>query len=125
MPASARERTAAALAIGLAMMVPGIDLARGAPQRLDCVLTDTDTQRGGEKRAIAIEFDEVVRTITLDENGRARPLRDIAISTSSMSGQADDFIVGVDRSSLRVVYQVYGAESVANEFGRCRPAPPP
>ncbi len=88
-------------------------------------MTDTDTVRGREKRAIAIEFDEANKTITLDEDGRARPLRNVAISNSSMSGGVDGITVGVDRSSLRVVYQAYGADSVANEFGRCTAAAPP
>ncbi|MGA2125986.1 MAG: hypothetical protein ABSG76_07525 [Xanthobacteraceae bacterium] len=127
MPASERISRVRGVAVGLlaAMASAWISPAGAAPQRLDCVLTDTDTQRGGEKRAIAIAFDEASRTITLNENDQARPLRDVAISNSSMSGGVDDVSVGVDRSSLRVVYQVYRPESVVNEFGRCTAAPPP
>jgi hypothetical protein len=125
MTAFARDRPVRALALAAGMIPAWVALALAAPQRLDCVLTDTDTQRGGEKRAIAIEFDEANKTITLDENGRARPLRDVAISNSSMSGGVDGISIGVDRSSLRVVFQAYGAESVANEFGRCTAAAPP
>ncbi|HLN10617.1 MAG TPA: hypothetical protein VK281_16890 [Xanthobacteraceae bacterium] len=107
----------------LAGLVPAwAGRATAAQQRLECVLTDADAQRGGGRRPITIAFDEDTKTITLDENGQARPLRNVAISNTSMSSHADDVSVGVDRSSLRVVFQTYGQGSVANEYGQCKPA---
>jgi hypothetical protein len=93
--------------------------AFAAPQRLECTLTDMDTQSGVEQRSIALMFDDAAATMTLEEGGRTRDLTDVSISTTSMSGSDANMTIGVSRSSLRVVLQTYQKNSVQNEYGVC------
>jgi len=100
--------------------------ALAAPQRLDCVLTDTDAASGIERRPIVILFDEDAASMRLQEGGRTRDLGNVSISMVSMSGGDANTTVGVSKSSWRVVLQTYEHGSVRTEFGVCsrRAAPP-
>jgi len=93
--------------------------AVAAPQRLDCILSDTDARSGVERRAIAINFDDQTVTMSLEEAGRTRIFTVVSISMTSMSGGEGDITVGVSRSSLRVVLQTYRKASVETEYGVC------
>jgi len=93
--------------------------ACAAPQRLECTLTDTDAQKGVERRPIAIVFDEDAGTMRLIEGGRMRRLKDVSISMTSMSGVDAEITVGVSRSSLSVVLQTYQKNSAQTEYGIC------
>lgn len=95
------------------------DGAVAAPQRLDCILSDTDTPSGVKRREISIVFDEQPATMRLEEGRSARSLKDVSISMTSMSGGDEDTTVAVSRSSLRVVLQTYRASSVETEYGVC------
>ena len=99
--------------------------ASASPQRLDCVLTDTDVQPQSEKRSIVVVFDEGNKTLTATDGDHTYSLQRVSISNVSIAGQADDVSVGVDRSSLGIVWQRYDAEQVRNEFGYCRAANSP
>jgi hypothetical protein len=99
--------------------------AWAAPQQLDCVLTDTEAQPGSESRPIVVVFDEVTKTLTAEEGGRHYSFTKATITYISISGQADDISLGIDRSSLGIVWQQYGADKVATEFGHCHPARTP
>ena len=93
--------------------------AGAAPQRLDCMLTDTDTETAVEQRRIAIVFDEEASTLLLDEAGRTRSLANVSIGMTSISGGEANLTVGVSRSSWRVVLQTYQKSSVRTEYGTC------
>ncbi len=110
----------------LAAMAP--NMAGAAPQRLDCVLTDIeikssgakfDSQVGAEKRTVAVAFDDDSKKLTVSQGGIEMPLKNVAISQTSMTGAGDNFSIGIDRSSWRIVLQTYGQGTARNEFGDC------
>ncbi len=99
-----------------------------APQRLDCVLTDIeikssgakfDSQVGAEKRTVAVTFDDDSKKLAVNQRGIETPLKNVAISQTSMTGAGDNFSLGIDRSSWRIVFQTYGQGTARNEFGDC------
>jgi hypothetical protein len=46
----------------------------------------------------------------------------VTITYIAISGQTDDVSLGIDRSSLGIVWQQYVADKVDTEYGHCRPA---
>ncbi len=114
-----------ALAV-LAILAPKAISA--APQTLDCILTDVEikssgakfeSQVGSEKRSIAVFFDDDAKTLAIKQDGIDTPLRNVAISQTSITGAGTKISLGVDRSSWRIVFQTYGQGSTRNEFGEC------
>jgi hypothetical protein len=95
------------------------------PQQLDCVLTDTEAHPHSESRPIVVVFDQDRRTLTAKEGSRNYSFRNVSISNVSISGRTDDVSLGIDRSSLGIVWQQYGADKVRTEYGQCRLAPAP
>jgi hypothetical protein len=89
-------------------------------QQLNCVLTDIGTQPESEKRAVIIVFDEGVKTLKAEASGQGYSFSNISISNVSINGEADSVSVGIDRSSLGIVWQQYGADKVVTEYGQCR-----
>ena len=96
--------------------------ALAAPQQLDCVLTDTGTQPGSESRPITVVFDDEAKTLTVQDSSQNYSFASVSISNVSISGVDQSVSLGIDRSSLGIVWQKYGATEVATEYGRCRPA---
>ena len=97
--------------------------ASATPQQLNCVLTDTEAKPGSENRPIAIVFDEDAKTLTAKEGDHSYNFSKILISNVTINGEADDVSLGIDRSSLGIVWQQYEADKVTTEFGHCRAAP--
>ncbi len=126
----ARTRPGTCIAVSV-LAVAGItapNMAGAAPQRLDCVLTDIeikssgakfDSQAGAEKRTVAVAFDDDSKKLTVSQGGIEMPLKNVAISQTSMTGAGDNFSIGIDRSSWRIVLQTYGQGTARNEFGDC------
>ncbi len=95
-------------------------------QRLNCILADRDGQPGSESRSIVVAFDEYDKTVTAQEDGgHSYSFTKVTISNVSINGQADNISLGIDRSSLGIVWQQYGADKVSTEYGHCRAAQPP
>ena len=94
--------------------------AGASPQRLDCVLTDTVGQPGSESRAIAIVFDDASNTLAAQAADKNYNFTTVSISNVSISAQYDDISLGLDRSSLGLVWQQYGTDQVSTEYGKCR-----
>lgn len=93
--------------------------ALAAPQQLNCVLTDTEAKPQSENRPIVVVFDPEAKTVTAKEGARSYGFTRVSISNVSINGHADDVSLGIDRSSLGIVWQKYGADKVHAEFGRC------
>ncbi len=70
-------------------------------------------------------FDEDNKSLTAEEGGRSYSFTKVTISYIAISGHADDVSLGIDRSSLGIVWQRYGTDKVTSEFGRCQPAKTP
>jgi hypothetical protein len=94
--------------------------ALAAPQRLDCVLTDTEAKPRSESRPIVVVFDPEAKTVTATEGARSYNFTRVSISNVSINGHADNVSLGIDQSSLGIVWQQYEADKVNTEFGRCR-----
>jgi len=91
-----------------------------APQQLTCILTDTDTHPGSENRSLTITFDEDDKTLTAKEGDLSYGFSDRSISSVTINGLNDLVSLGIDRSSLGIVWQQYKAnEVVSTEFGQC------
>jgi len=100
-------------------------VASAAPERLQCLLTDTDAQSAVEQRPLVILFDEDANTMQVQESGRTSTLADVSITMTSMSGAGANMTIGVSRSSWRIVRQTYQKNSVRTEFGVCSLTVPP
>jgi len=121
-----KTRSMAAILVGASVVVLAwIADAYAVPTRLDCVLTDTEAQPGSESRPIGVVFDEANKTLTADDGGRSYSFTKVSISNVSINGQADSISLGIDRSSLGIVWQQYGADKVRTEYGHCRLARAP
>jgi hypothetical protein len=93
--------------------------ASAKPQRLDCVLTDSETKPKSENRPVVVVFDEDKRTVTAEEGSHMYSFVKVSISNVSINGQADRISLGIDRSSLGIVWQQYDADKVRTEYGHC------
>ena len=96
-----------------------------APQQLDCVLSDTETSPQSEKRPVIVVFDQEAKTLAADEGGQQHRFEKVSISNVSITGHANGVTIGIDRSSLGIVWQRYETDLVHTEFGHCRPAEAP
>ena len=99
--------------------------ASAAPQQLDCVLTDTEAHPGSERRPIVVVFDKDAKTLTAKDGDHSYSFGKVSISNVTISGLDDDVSLGIDRSSLGIVWQHYGTDKVTTEYGRCHPAQTP
>lgn len=107
--------------------------AIAAPKRLDCNLTDLETKVGpnfnveAENRAITVVFDAATKALTVYQDGSASVLKGVTMTQISMNGSTEDMSVGIDPSSLSIVFQTYKPGSMHAEFGVCKLSekPPP
>lgn len=95
--------------------------AADAPQQLECVLTDTGVRLTAESRPVVVIFDEDRKSLQTQAGGQTYSFSQVSISTVSISGQSGNVSVGIDRSSLGLVWQQYGQEEPVIEFGHCSP----
>jgi len=100
-------------------------VAVATPVHLNCNLTqlehkaDAKVDQTQENRQITVVFDEQNSALTVQQSGPAQVLQSVSITQSSISGFTNDVSLGIDRSSLSIVFQTYSAESTA-EFGTCK-----
>jgi len=111
--------------VGLTIFCGWSASSTAASQQFDCVLTETEVKIGAENRRVSIIFDEEKRVLMAKQDDRDYIFASASISNVSISGLADNISVGIDRSSLGIVWQEYAADKVHTEYGRCRPAAPP
>ncbi len=104
-----------------AILASAVD-ASAAQQRLECVLTDIPARLGAENRPIVVSFDEGGKSLQALVGSQSYSFSQVSISTVSISGQSADVSVGIDRSSLGIVWQQYGPGQPVIEFGHCRAA---
>ena len=112
---------ASALTIAFAWSVG----ASATPQQLDCVLTDTEAKPGSESRPIVIVFDEDAKALTAKEGDHSYSFSKVSISSVSINGLDDSVILGIDRSSMGIVWQQYETDQVRTEYGKCHPVRAP
>lgn len=91
-----------------------------APMQLNCTLTDTAVQLGSENHPVVLTFDEQAKTLSAQDGSQKYNFGDVSISNIAISGDVGNVSVGIDRSSLGIVWQQYGAGAPAAQFGQCR-----
>ena len=121
-----KVRPVASFIISLPMALSAWSVhASAASQRFDCVLTDTADKLGSENRPIVVVLDEAAITLEVQDGGQKYNLNNVSISNISINGDTDRLSLGIDRSSLGIVWQQYGANKMVIEFGKCRQADHP
>jgi len=59
--------------------------------------------------------------LTAEEGSRVYSFMKVSISNVAINGQAEGVSLGIDRSSLGIVWQQYEADKVRTEYGHCHP----
>jgi len=99
-------------------MATWIASAFAAPQTFDCVLTNPGSQPNSQ--SVVVTFDDTGKTLKAQRGTESYSFANVSISNIAISGQVNDVSLGIDRSSLGIVWQQYGADKVVTEFGQCR-----
>ena len=107
----------------IALFAYGSEPCAGS-QRLACALRDTEAKSRSENRPIVVDFDEEAKTLSAENDGHIYKFEKVSISNVTMNGQAEDVSLGIDRSSLGIVWQQYGADDIHTEFGACQRVKP-
>jgi hypothetical protein len=96
--------------------------ASAESQQFNCILTDTEARPRSENRSIVVVFDEDAKTLIAKDGDHNYTFSKISISNVSINGMDDSITLGIDRSSLGIVWQQYAADKVTTEFGHCHPS---
>ncbi len=113
-------RSSTAVIAAMVMAIAGIRDVSAATQQLACVLTDIGTRPDSENRAITIVFDDAAKALSAQDGAQSFRFASISISNVVINGATDSISIGVDRSSLGIVWQKYGSTGVVTEYGKCR-----
>jgi len=113
-----RHISFAALLCGLAVV--GTARAVAASERFACGLVAAAGQ--GDAETITVSLDEAARTATLTTAAGAYAFRNLAVSSVAVSGSAGAMSFGIDRSTLRLVWQRYDDNKTVIRYGECRRA---
>jgi hypothetical protein len=108
--------------LALAIVLSSVDFGSAAPIQLDCSLSDTVAQP--ENRQIVIIVDPDAKALTAKDRNQSYRFGDVSISNVSISGEAGNISVGIDRSSLGIVWQQYDGGKTATQFGNCQQQSP-
>lgn len=95
--------------------------AAATPQQLSCVLTNVGDQSSAQNRPITVIFDDNAKTLQAQEGGQNYRFENVSISNVAISGGVGAVSLGIDRSSLGMVWQRYQSDRVITDFGQCRP----
>jgi hypothetical protein len=95
---------------------------RAVPEQLNCVLTDTAAQQRSGNRPLVVTIDDAANSLNVREGDQSHTFQDVSISSVAVSGHTDGLTLGIDRSSLGVVFQSFGGAGrpATIEFGRCQ-----
>jgi hypothetical protein len=91
-----------------------------ASQQFNCVLTDNGAQGSSASQPVVVVFDEDAKTLQAQTASQNYSFGNVSISNVSISGDIGAVSLGIDRSSLGMVWQQYGADKVVTEYGQCQ-----
>jgi hypothetical protein len=97
--------------------------AAAAPQQFTCVLTNPAGQ--SPSQSLNVIYDDAAKTLQAQSGQSTYSFDNVSISTIAIAGYTGPVSLGIDRSSLGVVWQQYSDGKVTTEFGQCRPNPAP
>jgi len=95
-----------------------IGVSSAAPQQLRCVLASSQT--AAQNQPIVVVFDDDAKTLQAQSGSQTYSFTDVSISNVAISGSAGDISLGIDRSSLGMVWQQYAPEKTTVEYGKCQ-----
>jgi hypothetical protein len=90
--------------------------AIAAPKRFDCTLVTMETKEtkalgsvhvDSENRLITVVFDAQAEALTVYQNGSAQTFDHVSITEGNVNGFTRDFSLGIELSSLTIVFQTY------------------
>lgn len=110
---------AAVVSVGVATVLGSAAGASAAPQQLNCVLASS-AQPAPNTKPIVVVFDDTAKTLQAQAKGQSYAFSDVSISNVAISGDVDDVSLGIDRSSLGMVWQEYASDRVTTQYGQCR-----
>lgn len=105
-------------AAGMSAMSPRISWAE--PQELRCTLNNSGGAPSAQNEPITVTFDDSAKTLQAQLAGRSYNFADVSISNVAISGDVGTVSLAIDRSSLGLMWQQYGADKVTTEYGQCR-----
>lgn len=105
-------------ALALTILLSSVDPGSAAPLQLNCSLSDPTTQP--ENRQIAIIVDPEANALTAKDRNQSYRFGNVSISNVAISGEVGNISVGIDRSSLGIVWQQYDDGKAATQFGNCQ-----
>jgi hypothetical protein len=111
------KRRLSMVTIGVAMAVQ-IGISSAAPQQLNCVLASG--LPAAQNQPIVVVFDDNANTLRAQSGARTYSFTDVSISNVAISGSVGAISLGIDRSSLGMVWQQYAPEQATIEFGKCQ-----
>lgn len=97
--------------------------AAAAAQQLTCVLTNAGDQPSAQSQPITVIVDDDAKTLQARNGGQNYRFDNVSISNVAISGDVGAVSLGIDRSSLGMVWQQYQPDQVITDFGQCRASP--
>ena len=101
-----------------ALVAAQIGISSAAPQQLRCALASSQT--AAQNQPIVVVFDDAAKTLQAQSGTQSYNFTDVSISNVAISGNAGTVSLGIDRSSLGIVWQQYAAEKTTIEYGQCQ-----
>jgi len=75
-----------------------------------------------QSQPITVTFDDNPKSLHAEDGARSYVFDDVSISNVAISGDIDAISIGIDRSSLGIVWQKYEGDKAVTQYGRCRPS---
>lgn len=91
-----------------------------APQQLTCVLNIAGGAASAQNEPLTVIFDDSAGTLQTQRGDRSYSFTDVSISNVAISGDVGALSIGIDRSSLGLVWQQYGSDNATIAYGQCR-----
>jgi hypothetical protein len=105
------------------LMAAQMAIAAAAPQQLRCVLARSEAS--AQNQPTIVVFDEDAKTLQAQSGTQTYTFGDISISNVAISGSVGAVSLGIDRSSLGMVWQQYSAGKATIQYGQCQKSAAP
>ena len=103
--------------VGVALVASQMATSSAAPQQLHCVLA---SGQAAQNQPLVVVFDDDAKTLQVQSGSQTYSFTGVSISNVAISGSAGAVSLGIDRSSLGMVWQQYAPENATIEYGSCQ-----
>lgn len=87
------------------------------------MLSASQTDPQSASRPLRVTFDEGTKALNVTDRERTYSFATVSISSVTINGLGHSVSIGIDRSSLGVVWQQYLQDTIKTEFGLCQTPP--